>query len=94
MPKSPTKNQKQKLLPSLEDRVSSTEIKLQDKVERCECEQPVFASEVDTNEKGHSPSATRLSSEIRMRILTKKKNTIARNKTRLICDRCGGHVYH
>ena len=91
---SPTKNQKQKLLPALEDRVSSTEVKQQDKVERCECEQPVFASDPDVNENGHSPSVTRLSSEIRMRILTKKKNTIARNNTRLICDRCGGHVYH
>jgi len=28
MPKSPTKNQKQKLLPALEDRISSTELKL------------------------------------------------------------------
>lgn len=91
---SPTKNQKQKLLPALEDRVSSTEVKQQYKVERCECEQPVFAPDPDVNENGRSPSVTRLSSEIRMRILTKKKNIIARNNTRLICDRCGGHVYH
>jgi len=72
MPKSPTKNQKQKLLPSLEDRISSTEIKLQDTVERCECEKPVFASDTDVNER----SSSRQSSEIRMRILTKKKYTI------------------